>query len=371
MTSDRRRRAATIMFTLLVLLPGLVAAQSRASTVVGRVYPDTGADTTIEPILREFVRLDLAIRGIRFVAGGGDDRADLETLYQAAAAQGAAYAFTGVYIDRGTEIELRLALYDATAREKVSESRAAGQIDLSLDRVVSEAIDSVLDDIVLAPDPLPLGATGVTTAATTGSSDQPSTLADPVEGTTTAPLVATSGETGGLVSEPPPVMAPPARFRRLGISTGAAPLIVTGDTASFAKLGLLATAVVSYRIPVGPGSLGLGMLSGFAWLRATGLVATADVRLVPLAVDALYTPFDDLSFGLSLHLSAGAALMSISTTYAGVLTKAVPFALAGMQVGFPLGSALRVEVQACFAAFLEPSLPILAFAPEVLLWLRL
>ena len=124
------------------------------------------------------------------------------------------------------------------------------------------------------------------------------------------------------------------------------------------------------RFPLGAGTLGAGILSGACLFTASGAVSDAFVLLVPLGLDMQYS-FGSPGPGVILHVSGGAALMSTSAPATPTLLKIVPYALAGIALDVPFSPALGITVEASYAVFFESAtLPIMAFAPEVSLYVR-
>jgi hypothetical protein len=123
---------------------------------------------------------------------------------------------------------------------------------------------------------------------------------------------------------------------------------------------------------VGAGSLGTGVLTGFTWLAANGIISEAQISLVPVAADLTYT-ISEASFPIfSVRLSGGGAVMTVSAPYLDVpATKIVPFALAGLVLDFPFASFLGLAIEASYVSFFEESLWIMGFTPQLSLYVRL
>jgi hypothetical protein len=63
--------------------------------------------------------------------------------------------------------------------------------------------------------------------------------------------------------------------------------------------------------------------------------------------------------------------MSVSTSYAGTLSKPIPYLMAGMRVDVPFTSFLGLALEAAWTGFFEsPTDVIMGFAPEVSVYVR-
>jgi hypothetical protein len=181
---------------------------------------------------------------------------------------------------------------------------------------------------------------------------------------------------GGEAAAPTPrEAAPPAAagpWRLVAASTGIAPLISVGSAAQYAPVGLFSQATLDFRFRVGPGALGVGLLTGFTWLAANGIVENAQISLVPVAADFVYT-ISEASFPIfTVRLSGGGAMMSVSAPALDQpLAKIIPFALAGLVLDFPFTSYLGLAIEASYVSFFEESLWIMGFTPQVSLYVRL
>jgi hypothetical protein len=161
-------------------------------------------------------------------------------------------------------------------------------------------------------------------------------------------------------------------WKLFAASTGIAPLVPLFDTAKYSNIGIFSTLTLDMRFPVGPGALGAGILTGFTWLAASGVASGADISLLPVGADLVYTFFEPSFPVFSLRLSGGLSVMTVVVPYlTEPLTKLVPFALAGIVLDFPFAPFLGLAVQADYVNFFEDSLWIMGFTPQVSLYFRL
>jgi hypothetical protein len=342
---------------LIVLISGFgsAAARSPGSGVLGVILPATGADRSLQDVLAGSFTVQFTLRkaSLHIADSGAEAAFSLRRALSEAAAKNAEYLLVGTYSTTATEILLQVELYNVASGEKVRSASTSGRIDLSMDTLVAQALEKTLTGIkfqeasavVVAPPEEP---TPQPIAPATGGPREPST----------APVVVS--DTG---------RAPP--WKLFGISSGVAPMIATGPAADYSKLGLLTTFAVDLRFRAGAGVLETGVLSGACWMSATGAVSTASILIIPIGVDLQYLLNSGAFPGIILHASGGPALMSVNAGYTGTETKFVPYVLGGLTLDLPFDPSLGLTVQANYVAFLESSLVIMAFAPEVSMYVRL
>ena len=342
---------------LIVVASGLAGAAGRSpgTGVMGVILPASGADRSLQDVLAGSFTVQFTLRKASLhIAETGEEAAfTLRRALSEAAAKNAEYLLVGTYSTTATEILLQVELYSVASGQKVRSATTSGRIDLSMDALVGQALEKALTGITFQeasavvvappeePTPRPIAP------ATTG----------PREPNTAPAVTAESGHS--------------APWKRFGIESGVAPMITTGPASDYTKLGMLATIAVDVRFPAGGGALEAGVLSGACWMSATGAASSADILIIPIGADVQYMLNVGAFPGVILHLSGGPALMSVTASYLGGQTKIVPYVLGGLTLELPFDPSLGLTVQANYVAFLEASLVIMAFAPEVSLYVRL
>ncbi len=345
-----------IAVILLIFASGLAGAAGRSpgSGVMGVILPATGADRSLQDVLAGSFTVQFTLRKASLhIAESGEEAAfTLRRALSEAASKNAEYLLVGTYSTTASEILLQVELYNVANGEKIRSATSSGRINLSMDTLVAQALEKTLTGIkfqetsavVVAP---PVDTTPQPIApATTG----------PREPTTTPAPAADSGHA--------------APWKLFGISSGAAPMIATGPASDYSKLGVLATVAVDMRFRFGVGALEAGILSGACWISATGAVSDANILIIPIGVDLKYLLNSGAFPGIILHVSGGPALMSVNTSYTGNETKIVPYVLGGLTLDLPFDLSFGLNLEASYVAFLEGSLVIMAFAPEVSLYVR-
>ena len=351
--ADRRLLIAAI---LVILVSGFGGAAGRApgSGVMGVILPASGADRSLQDVLAGSFTVQFTLRkaALHLADSGADAAFTLGRALSEAASKNAEYLLVGTYSTTPTEILLQVELYSVASGQKIRSASTSGRINLSMDTLVAQALEKALTGITFQE------ASAVVVAPPVEPTPQPIAPATtgPREPSTAPAVVSDTGR------------APP--WKLFGISSGVAPMIATGPAADYTKLGLLATFAVDLRFRAGAGALEAGILSGACWMSATGVVSEANILIIPMGVDLQYLLNSGAFPGIILHASGGPALMSVNASYTGAETKLVPYVLGGLTLDLPFDPSLGLTVQANYVAFLESSLAIMAFAPEVSLYVR-
>jgi hypothetical protein len=348
-----RRLLFAVILVMVVSGFGIAAGRTPGSGVLGVILPATGADRSLHDVLAGSFTVQFTLRKAALhLADSGEAAFTLRRALSEAASQNAEYLLIGTYSTTTSEILLQVELYNVTTSEKIRSAASSGRIDLSLDNIVAQALEKTLSGIQFRE------ASAVVVAPPAETTPQP---IPPATGTprepTTAPAVVSDADS----AQP---------WKLFGISSGAAPMIATGPASDYAKLGLLATFTVDMRFRFAAGALEAGILSGVCLLSATGAVSTADILIIPIGVDLQYLLNSGAFPGIILHLSGGPALMSVKASYLGNESKIIPYVLGGLTLDLPFSPSFGLALEASYVAFLESSLVIMAFAPEVSMYVR-
>ncbi len=349
-------RRLLIAVILVMLASGFSGAAGRSpgSGVLGVILPATGADRSLHDVLAGSFTVQFTLRKAALhLADSGEEAAfTLRRALSEAASQNAEYLLIGTYSTTTSEILLQVDLYNVTTGEKIRSAASSGRINLSLDTIVAQALEKTLSGIQFRQ------ASAVVVAPPAETTPQP---IPPATGTprepTTAPAVVSDADS----TQP---------WKLFGISSGAAPMIATGPASDYAKLGLLATFSVDMRFRFAAGALEAGILSGVCMLSATGAVSTADILIIPIGANLQYLLNSGAFPGIILHVSGGPALMSVKASYTGNESKIIPYVLGGLTLELPFSPSFGLALEASYVAFLESSLVIMAFAPEVSMYVR-
>jgi hypothetical protein len=322
--------------TLLPCACGCAEGGAPGPHILGFVLAGPEADPSLQPVLRESFAVQVARRKLTVQLADTDTpRAlKLSDLVRLTAERDAQYLVVATYTTTATECGLEVRVYDPASGALLRNAKASGRIDLSLDAIVAQALARAFVDIQFRELPAPADVAVV-------------------------PVQEGPHPKTGLV-------------KMLALSAEAAPLFATGAVSQYAKIGFLAALTADFRFPMGTSVLEAGLMAGACLMSATGAVTDAAILLVPFGLDAQYVMSAGAFPGVALHVSGGPALMSVTAAYLGdARAKIVPYLLAGLTLDLPFTPSFGIAFEARYVAFLESSLPIMAFAPTVRMHVQL
>jgi hypothetical protein len=323
---------AAVIFTILACACGYAEDSPSGPHIIGFVIPGPDADPSLEKVLRESFVIQVARRRLTVQLADSLRPGELKLpdALSLASEHNAQYLVVATYTTTASECGLEVRVYDPARGTPRRIAKASGRIDLSLDVIVAQALARAFLDLDFRELP-----------ETPGIAVVPVT---PIE------------------EEHPRV----ERAKLLTLTAEAAPLFATGAVSQYAKIGFLATLTAGYRFPIGASILEAGLLAGACLMSATGAVTDAAILLVPIGLDLQYVINPGALPGIMVHLGGGPAVMNVNAGYLGdSLAKIVPYLLAGLTLNLPFTPAFGIACEARFVAFLEGSLPIMAFAPTV------
>ena len=332
--------ASLSVLCLLVSRPFLTAQENdRPASVIVVVVPGDNADSGFQSVLRDSLLVNLTRNRMKPAAVEQPENAKA-----VARQQQADYLVSGTYRNTTENLELTLEVWLPDGRVPLATGKASGRISLTMDALVGAALEQVLPAMQAR-----FPADGAPTSA----------------GTAVTGTVAATSPAGAVAGTP----EPPARWRRVELSIGGAPLVTTGSLADYAKIGALSTLSLDIRFPIGRGVLAAGLLAGVGWFRAAGL-EVADILLVPVGADLRWTIAPGASPGVALHASAGPTVLVAVTGWAGTLTKIVPYVIGGLDVDIGLTPVLGLRIEADYTVVFEGSMVLQGFVPQLSLRTR-
>jgi hypothetical protein len=170
------------------------------------------------------------------------------------------------------------------------------------------------------------------------------------------------------VEAPSPLPKPEAQRGPNGLELGfsGAPFLVGGDDGGFFQAAGDASARVTWYFPSRSLAFGLGLSATCILLQAQGPLESATGILAPLALDLrLSARTEDEQFRPYIHAAFGEALMSLQTQLYGNRLGFLPYAGAGLGLGWVLGSGLGLSIDLSYLVFLDGEDLIMGFNPGV------
>jgi hypothetical protein len=333
--------ALLLLLSQLALIPANAEDRQLASGVLSIIEAAQDADVALRDVVFSMLAVQFERRGVRLTNVQPDSASSSSVTasgLQRAVEQNTQYFLLVRYSTTENDLDLNVELYDVASRKSLGAAEASGRIGLSLDSVVAQALNQALDGVAFRPP------------------------AAPAKAVATQPAAA------------PPASSPLAALARKAfrLTGGAAPFLPLGGPGGYAQLGVLATLSADYRFSLGPGELGVGVLTGMCITNLVGLASNGSLLVVPIGAELTYSMNEGGFPGVVVRLSGGPAIMSLTTVYDGTLTKPAPYLLAGVDLAFPMTPLLGLSVELAWTAFFESaSLAIMGFVPEMGLYVRL
>jgi hypothetical protein len=355
-------RKAILSAACLLLVCRFSGAQQadRPASVIVAVVAGENADAAYQSVLRDALMVTLTRNRMKPSAA-----ATHEDARAAARQQKADYLVLGTWRNTTEAIELAIEAWLPTGTAPLATGKASGRISLTLDAVASEALERVLPSLQ-ARFPADAAAAAASVSGT-GTGTTASGAVEATGGTT-------GGATGTVTAVGPSdagtgIPEPPARWRRVELAVGGAPLVTTGTVADYAKIGAFSAIDFDLRFPVGRSVLAPGLLASAGWFRAIG-VGVADILVIPVGPDVHWTIAADANPGVSLHVAAGPAVVVAITSWANTLMKISPFVAGGVIVDFGLTPVLGLRLEAEYTVVFEGTMVLQAFTPRLALRAR-
>jgi hypothetical protein len=263
----------------------------------------------------------------------------------------AAVALDCVYTIESREMTIAIDWYDAATGTRAAHGEGRGAVDLQLDRVITDVLNSVLasaDDQV---------------RQLRSAREKVSGSAPNAAGTALLPPPAIPGPGAG---GPPRTAAP----RQLILCASFAPFVATGAASYYFTLGYLPSVLASLLFTTPSGRIGVGLSAGVDFFSAVGAIDTYDNYLFPLGVDLRY----ELAiprFVFFLHVAGGPAALLIFTGSHQLFVNLVPFVRSGIGAEITLTPLIGIGVNADYEIYFEMPYYLMGFAPAVSVTFRL
>ena len=344
--------AVTLVFALLAsaAAPGVCGAEGTvpAADVLVIVRPLESGGEQFRQVVTEAARNAVESRGLVMSLPGSTAPAG------AAAVDLARQSTTGAALDcaytiKGREMVIAIDWYDAATGTRSAHGEGRGAVDLQLDRVITEVLNTVL----------------------AAADDQVQVLRAARQKSAVA-VETQNGAGPALVQPQSPVVAresapvPP----RMILSASFAPFIATGAASYYFTVGYLPSILAALVFTTPSGRIGVGLSAGVDFFSAVGSSDTSDNFLIPLGVDVRY----ELAvprFVFFLHLAGGPAALLIFTGSHQTFVNLVPFVRTGIGAEMFLSPLVGIGVNADYEIYFEAPYFLMGFAPAVSVTFRL
>jgi len=307
---------------------------------------DASSNTSLSKILTLAASLQLDRKGYRSVILAQADETALQdpvAILKGAESEEADYLLLVESSEKEGNLSLRFAWFDSSAGKWITDVQRSGPEDMLTDEMVFKALDDLLDRVAeIAP-----------------------IKAKPPK----AENIPAQNETPLLPVETPLALPKPEVQRGpsgLELGFSGAPFLAGGDSGSFFQAAGDAGARVTWYFPGRILAFGLGLSATCMVLQAQGPLESATGILAPLALDLrLIARAEDEQFRPYLHAAVGESLMSLQTQLYGNRFAFLPYAGAGLGLGWVLGSGLGLSIDLSYLVFLDGEDLIMGFNPGV------
>jgi hypothetical protein len=370
------------------LLSSIVFAESSAQdeadvAVVARSL-DALPDASISKILALAASLQLDRKGYNSVTLAQVDAASLQepgTILARDESKNANYLLLVESSEKANSLSLRLAWFDKGSGKWVADVERSGPEDMLVDEMIFQALDDLLDRVAAIapikakqPKAESVPVVPVQNEAPPVQSAPPPASEAPVPASEAAPP-STNGTSPKAAETPlPPVEAaialpkPEAPRGPSGLELGfsGAPFLAGGDEGSFFQVAGDAGARITWYFPGRSLAFGIGLSATCMALQAQGPLESSTGILVPLALDLhLSGRTENGQLRPYVHAAFGEALMSLQTPLYGNRSAFLPYAGAGLGLGWVLGSGLGLSIDLSYLVFLDGEDLIMGFNPAV------
>lgn len=235
--------------------------------------------------------------------------------------------------ENATTLSLHIAWYDRASDKPIAESHRSGPEDMQMDELIFDAIGDILDRVA-AVAPITPKAMAV--------ADSPKAAMEP-------------SKAAGRVSS----------SRGLELGFGSGPFLAGGALGSYFKAAGGLQGRATWYFPAGTFAFGLGISIEGTLFRAAGPLESVTGVIAPLALDFRFAaPAARGQLLPYIHAAVGAALMSLQTPIYGSQSSFLPYAGAGIGLGWVLGSGLSLSLDLSYRLFLDGSDLLSGFDPQ-------
>jgi hypothetical protein len=374
--------ATGIFLALLPLQLGhadQAAGKIPPADVLFAVFPAQSAAQAFVPVVVQAIRYKLTERGL--VVLSADDAKDPAQINTQARKEGVPIVLScGISASDTRLLAISLEWRDLQKPSPPVRKDNSGPLDITLDSVILQALDSLIGEVSQRVDELVAArATAASTSAAAagpaaGTGTTTATGGQPAGGTGTAAAPALP-PAGGAAGQTPPsaVTGPPAVAGRpyFALDTGVAPFVPVGVASQYFPVGVLPVVGARIVFPTPSGRIAFGLYAAAIYFMAEGNIDTSQNLLVPVGVDVRYEIGNGAPFLLFTHLSGGPAMLVIASSSQGTLTDLTAYFKAGLGATFMFNPRLGLSFAADYEVYFEMPYLIMGFTPWVAMSFKL
>jgi len=345
-----------LFLAFLPLLPAHAdqqPAKTPPADVLFAVYPAQPAAQAFVPVVVQAIRYRLTERGL--LTATAEDTRDPSKLDAQARKPGIPIVLScGISASNTRLLAISLEWRDLQRSSPPVRQDRSGPLDLNLDSVILQALDSLIGAVSPRVDELVAAraaAARVAPAPAGGAGGAASALPP-------------AGGTEGQPGTPAAVVVPATAGRPyFALDIGAAPFVPIGAASLYFPVGILPSIAARVVIPTSSGRLAIGLYGAAIYFMATGIGDSAQNLLVPAGLDIRYEIGSGAPFLLFAHLSGGPAMLMIATASQGTLTDITAYFKSGIGATLMFSPHVGLSIAADYEIYFEMPYLIMGFAP--------
>jgi hypothetical protein len=348
------------------------AAKVPPADVLFAVYPAQPAAQAFVAVVVQAIRYKLTERGLAAVTA--DDTKDPARLDAQARKPGIPIVLRcGISVSDTRLLAISLEWHDLKGRGAPVRQDKSGPLDLDLDSVILQALDSLMGAVSPRVDELvaaraaaapaihaPAGpAAGTETAAEQGGEQAGGT------GEAAAAIHPPGAKAEGQPAAPPGLAVAPAPAGRpyFVLDAAVAPFVPVGAASLYFPIGVLPSVDARLVFPTSSGRIALGLHAAAMYFSATGTIDSAQDVFVPVGIDVRYEIGSGAPFLFFAHVSGGPALIVIATAAQGTLTDVSAYFKSGIGATFMFNPRFGLSFAVDYEIYFEMPYLIMGFAP--------
>lgn len=375
-----RYKRTIIQFCFLLILTCAVSAESFRGDglpmTVATFQENQIANQTLGSIVQTAVMLELQREG--FAVDNLSDRisapGDIEDVYELSQSKQADVLFVSIFELRGETISLKFSVHDLSEEKKLTEITRSGNIDLTLDTVISQSVEEAMTSESVK--------TYVETRLTQSATD--SAITDERQGqqerssdTKGAGETASSSGNQTSTAGESPSSDPTGTKARVGgkpkpveIAIGFAPFLTTGNISAYTDIGYVPSLSVSFRVDLKAVLLGFGLFSSFTYFNAVSAVTQSTNYLIPIGAEIKLLSGGVEALTMHIRAAGGAAILFIKRATGQEFMSTLPFVSGGVGGSIAVSRNFGFTIDASYLTVFDSSSPIMGFTPSLYLFIR-
>ena len=353
-----------VIFHYILILSAVHAEEKKSypATAIILAFPNQDEETNVfQSIINQSMRFELQRQGFSIVPEDEinkivnkapikrDGSADTISVLKTASRLEAVFVFLALYSGSESNLKIDFLFYSVEEKDFSIHITRQGRVDLAFDRMVSGSISEIISKAGEKIDFV---------KSTAENSNQ--------EQNTEGSINNQEHPNGEEQAEESFV------FKPVEFSLGGGAFFTLGQASQYFTTAFVSSLYGSYLITLSFGYLGLGLNARAYRFSAEGDQTASDNMIIPVGLDVqLKIKNKGSQLGLYVHLSGGAAVLSMAPLGAERLSKLIAYSSAGIGIDWLIGQTFCLNIDTNFTIFFEKEYPIMGYSPTINLKIRL